>query len=62
MARGFMTSREERDSFKCFKETSNYSSIPKTMSVSIAEALRQASRALDQAGVAEARREAGSLL
>ena len=32
------------------------------MSVSIAEALRQASRALDQAGVAEARREAGSLL
>ena len=32
------------------------------MSISIAEALRQASRALDQAGVAEARREAGSLL
>jgi release factor glutamine methyltransferase len=32
------------------------------MSVSIAEALRQASRALDHAGVAEARREAGSLL
>jgi release factor glutamine methyltransferase len=32
------------------------------MTVSIAEALRQASRALDQAGVAEARREAGSLL
>jgi release factor glutamine methyltransferase len=32
------------------------------MGVSIAEALRQASRALDQAGVAEARREAGSLL
>ncbi len=32
------------------------------MSVSIAEALRQASRALDQAGVAESRREAGSLL
>jgi len=32
------------------------------MSVLIAEALRQASRALDQAGVAEARREAGSLL
>lgn len=32
------------------------------MSVSIAEALRQASRALDQGGVADARREAGSLL
>jgi release factor glutamine methyltransferase len=32
------------------------------MTVSIAEALRQASRALDQTGVAEARREAGSLL
>jgi release factor glutamine methyltransferase len=32
------------------------------MSVSIAEALRQASRELDHAGVAEARREAGSLL
>src|SRR5688572_11553444 len=32
------------------------------MSVSIAEALRQASRALDHAGVAEARREAGLLL
>ncbi|MCA1578514.1 MAG: peptide chain release factor N(5)-glutamine methyltransferase [Acidobacteria bacterium] len=32
------------------------------MNVSIAEALRQASRALDQAGVADARREAGSLL
>ena len=32
------------------------------MSVSIAEALRQASRALDHAGVAEARREAGALL
>lgn len=32
------------------------------MSISIAEALRQGARALDQAGVAEARREAGSLL
>jgi len=32
------------------------------MSVSISEALRQASQQLDQAGVAEARREAGSLL
>ena len=32
------------------------------MSVSIAEALRQASGALDQGGVADARREAGSLL
>lgn len=32
------------------------------MSVSIGEALRRASRELDQAGVAEARREAGSLL
>ena len=32
------------------------------MTVSIAEALRQASRVLDQAGVADARREAGSLL
>ena len=32
------------------------------MSVSIAEALREASRVLDHAGVAEARREAGSLL
>ena len=32
------------------------------MRVSIAEALREASRVLDQAGVAEARREAGSLL
>ncbi|HSD45805.1 MAG TPA: peptide chain release factor N(5)-glutamine methyltransferase [Pyrinomonadaceae bacterium] len=32
------------------------------MSVSIAEALRQASRALDQGGVADGRREAGSLL
>jgi release factor glutamine methyltransferase len=32
------------------------------MSVSIGEALRQASQELDQAGVAEARREAGSLL
>lgn len=32
------------------------------MSISINEALRRASRELDQAGVAEARREAGSLL
>jgi release factor glutamine methyltransferase len=32
------------------------------MSVSIAEALRHASRALDHAGVADARREAGTLL
>ena len=32
------------------------------MSVSISEALRRASRELDQAGVADARREAGSLL
>jgi release factor glutamine methyltransferase len=32
------------------------------MSVSIGEALRRAARELDQAGVAEARREAGSLL
>ena len=58
-----MTSREERDSFLCFIKTANYNSVPEsTMSVSIAEILKTAAQALDHAGVADARREASSLL
>jgi len=58
-----MTSREERDSFYALFKTANYNSFPQeSMSESIAEALRRASQALDRAGVAEARREASSLL
>ena len=58
-----MTSREERDSFYALFKTPNYNSFPQeSMSESIAEALRRASQALDRAGVAEARREASSLL
>ena len=63
MAGGFLTSREERDSFLCFIKTANYNSFPQeSMSESIGEALRGAAQALDHAGVAEARREASSLL
>ena len=61
-----MTSREERDSFLCLIHTLNRRALPETaselMARSIADSLREASDALQTAGVPEARREAGSLL
>ena len=59
---GFLTSREERDSFYALLRRRIIAQFRKEMSVSIGDALRRAARELDQGGVAEARREASSLL